>query len=83
MSLRRTLLIAAAVCAVAAGSLSYGPTRPAGGDALACGDETRAAAAACARCGDGVCARSCETAASCPRDCGGVPSTVDASATQN
>lgn len=31
-------------------------------------------AAACARCGDGVCAKSCETAASCPRDCGGVPS---------
>ena len=33
--------------------------------------------AACARCGDGVCARSCETAASCPRDCGttgGTPS---------
>ncbi|HEX8129091.1 MAG TPA: hypothetical protein VF527_08325 [Pyrinomonadaceae bacterium] len=27
--------------------------------------------AACARCGDGVCARSCESATSCPRDCGG------------
>ena len=27
--------------------------------------------AACARCGDGVCARSCENATSCPRDCGG------------
>lgn len=26
--------------------------------------------AACARCGDGVCARSCESATSCPRDCG-------------
>jgi hypothetical protein len=25
---------------------------------------------ACARCGDGVCARSCESATSCPRDCG-------------
>lgn len=31
-------------------------------------------AAACARCGDGVCARSCENAQSCPQDCGGVPS---------
>jgi hypothetical protein len=33
--------------------------------------------AACARCGDGVCARSCESATSCPRDCGttgGIPS---------
>lgn len=29
----------------------------------------------CARCGDGVCAKSCENALSCPQDCGGVPST--------
>jgi hypothetical protein len=27
--------------------------------------------AACARCGDGVCAKSCENATTCPRDCGG------------
>lgn len=25
----------------------------------------------CARCGDGVCAKSCENAQTCPRDCGG------------
>ena len=25
----------------------------------------------CARCGDGVCAKSCENAITCPRDCGG------------
>ncbi len=25
---------------------------------------------ACARCGDGVCAKSCENATSCPKDCG-------------
>lgn len=32
------------------------------------------AAAACARCGDGQCQRSCgENAVTCPRDCGGVP----------
>lgn len=73
MNLRRTLLIAAALCAVAAGSISYGLTQPADGGLNACAEQTRAAAA-CARCGDGVCARSCETAASCPRDCGGVPS---------
>jgi hypothetical protein len=30
--------------------------------------------AACARCGDGQCQRSCgENEKSCPRDCGGVP----------
>lgn len=28
---------------------------------------------ACARCGDGVCARSCENEFSCPRDCGPTP----------
>ena len=33
-------------------------------------------AAACARCGDGQCQKSCgENATSCPRDCGGVPQT--------
>jgi hypothetical protein len=35
-----------------------------------------AAEAACGRCGDNFCNPRCgETAASCPRDCGGVPST--------
>ena len=29
------------------------------------------AAAACQRCGDGYCARSCENAITCPADCGG------------
>lgn len=28
-------------------------------------------AAACQRCGDGYCARSCENAQTCPQDCGG------------
>jgi len=32
--------------------------------------------AACARCGDGVCARSCESATSCPRDCGSTGGTA-------
>jgi len=27
--------------------------------------------AACQRCGDGYCARSCENAQTCPQDCGG------------
>ena len=32
--------------------------------------------AACAKCGDGQCQRSCgENERSCPRDCGGVPQT--------
>jgi len=32
--------------------------------------------AACARCGDGQCQKSCgENATTCPRDCGGVPQT--------
>jgi len=62
MNLRRTLLIAAAVCAIAFGSISFGLPWLAGG-----GEPT---AAACARCGDGVCARSCENERSCPRDCG-------------
>ena len=28
-------------------------------------------AAACQRCGDGYCAKSCENAQTCPQDCGG------------
>jgi hypothetical protein len=36
-------------------------------------------AAACQRCGDGYCAKSCENAQTCPQDCGGgggTPSTT-------
>lgn len=37
-------------------------------------DNEPATAAACARCGDGQCQRSCgENEKTCPRDCGGVP----------
>jgi hypothetical protein len=63
MNLRRTLLIVAAVLAIAFGAISFGLVRLAGG-----GEPT---AAACAICGDGVCARSCENERTCPRDCGG------------
>ena len=64
MNLRRVLMIAAAVSAIAAGSLSFGlPGRADIG--------VERTAAACAICGDGVCARSCENERTCPRDCGG------------
>lgn len=63
MNLRRTLLIVVAFLAVAFGAISLGLPRLAGG-----GEPT---AGACARCGDGVCARSCENQYSCPKDCGG------------
>lgn len=33
------------------------------------------AAAFCQRCGDGVCAKSCENAQSCPQDCAPQPGT--------
>ena len=74
MNLRRTLLIAAAGCAIAAGSISFGLP----GLTNVGVEQT---AAACARCGDGVCARSCETAASCPKDCGGTVGVTKKSAT--
>ena len=61
MRLRRTLLILAAVLAIVFGAISFGM--------LAGGGETTAGA--CARCGDGVCAKSCENKYSCPQDCGG------------
>jgi len=61
MNLRRTLLIVTAVLTIAFGALSFGM--------LAGGGETTAGA--CAICGDGVCAKSCENKYSCPRDCGG------------
>ena len=34
-------------------------------------------AARCQRCGDGVCAKSCENAQSCPQDCAPQPSTAN------
>lgn len=62
MNLRRMLLIAAAAAAVAFGSVSLGLP---GLAEVGC-----TTAGACARCGDGVCAKSCENATTCPRDCG-------------
>jgi hypothetical protein len=38
-------------------------------------DSSAVAENLCGRCGDGQCAKTCgETATSCPKDCGGVPS---------
>lgn len=62
MNLRRTLLIVVAFLAVVFGAISFGLAGYRGGGTTA---------GACARCGDGVCARSCESATSCPKDCGG------------
>ncbi len=43
----------------------------------ACEKGTEIAAAACAKCGDGQCQKSCgETAKTCPRDCGGGTNTA-------
>ncbi|HEX8282839.1 MAG TPA: hypothetical protein VF588_05770 [Pyrinomonadaceae bacterium] len=69
MKLRRRLLVAAAVFAVAFGTISGALPWTA-----ADGGESCFSAGACGRCGDGQCVKSCgETALSCPRDCG-VPS---------
>ena len=54
MNLRRMLLIAAAAVAIAFGTVSLGLP---GVSEVGC-----TTAGACARCGDGVCARSCESA---------------------
>ena len=62
MRLRRLLLIAAAAIAIAFGTFSFGPTM--------LSDGCEPTAGACAKCGDGVCAKSCENQYSCPRDCG-------------
>ena len=61
MRLRRTLLIVIAVLTIVFGTISFGM--------LAGSGETTAGA--CAICGDGVCAKSCENKYSCHRDCGG------------
>ena len=39
------------------------------GAASAVGDNSKQGAAACQICGDGYCAKSCENALTCPRDC--------------
>jgi hypothetical protein len=67
MNLRRTLLIAAALLVIVLGALTFGLPGNKGAGAPT--------AAACARCGDGVCAKSCENKYSCPQDCGGTVST--------
>ncbi len=68
MSLRRTLLIVVAVLAIAFGAASLG--------LVGFGGVGEPTAGACARCGDGVCARSCENATTCPRDCGATTGTT-------
>jgi hypothetical protein len=72
MNLRRTLLIAAALLVIALGALTFGLLGHKGAGAPT--------AAACARCGDGVCAKSCENKYSCPQDCGGTVSVRSAAA---
>lgn len=79
MKLRRILLVAAAACAVAYGSFSLGLPVPAADNVQACAEKGQTTAR-CGKCGDGQCVKSCgETATSCPKDCGGVPSTSLAS----
>lgn len=76
--LRRSLL-AAAFCAV---SIGIGYAHFGVANALDTSGGQTQPAARCARCGDGVCARSCENAQSCPADCGGIASR-QTSATQS
>ena len=73
MSLRRTLLIVAALIAIAFGSVSLGLS----GRSDVGVERT---AAACAICGDGVCAKSCENKYTCPQDCGGTVGSTSAQA---
>ncbi len=68
MKTLRASLIAVAICAAA---VAFGYN---GGFGVAdtknnSGVEQPQVAAACARCGDGVCARSCENERTCPADC--------------
>ncbi len=79
MKLRRMLLIATAAGAVAIGSITFGLSGRAGAGTNACGTQTRTAAA-CARCGDGVCARSCENERTCPADCKAVSTETEKAA---
>lgn len=66
-TLRASLLaVAFLATSIGFGYVQFGVARSAD-----TGSETPAA---CARCGDGQCQRSCgESEKSCPRDCGGVP----------
>ena len=66
MSLRRVLLIVAAVLTITFGAISLG--------LAGFGGETTAGA--CQICGDGFCAPSCENKYTCPRDCGGSTGTT-------
>lgn len=61
MNLRRILLVIAAVLVIALGAVSF---------SLAGYGSPEPTAAACAICGDGVCAKSCENKYTCPKDCG-------------
>jgi hypothetical protein len=76
MKVRKMLLIAAAAGAITFGSIILGLREQAGAGANACGAQTQTAAA-CARCGDGVCARSCENERTCPADCKAVVSETE------
>lgn len=69
----RTTLIAVAICAAYIGISFYGSFGAANTKDNSGGEQTQVAAS-CARCGDGVCARSCENAKTCPADCGGTTS---------
>jgi hypothetical protein len=64
-------LLRASVVAVALSAVSIGIGYAQFGVARGTDNEP---AAACARCGDGQCQKSCgENEKTCPRDCGGVP----------
>lgn len=56
--------VVAVAIALAAVSIGFGA-------ASAVDTNSEQGASFCARCGDGVCAKSCENAQTCPRDCGG------------
>jgi len=62
MKYLRATLIAVAFAAVSIGFGAAGAIDKSNGEQ---------GAAACQRCGDGFCARSCENAQTCPQDCGG------------
>ncbi len=70
MKRTRLLLGVTMTLSLAAGAAFFVTSGYAGRAACSMGVEV---AGSCARCGDGVCARSCENAKSCPQDC--APST--------
>ena len=67
MNISKILMATMATLVIGVGSAFYVSATFA--DNASCVKGTEVAAESCARCGDGVCARSCETATSCPRDC--------------